>query len=57
MKTKGFCTVFITDMNSAGKKYLVSVYLWNSIEGTISANFIKDYSLRFSRFSQKFENF
>ena len=29
MKTVGFCTVFITDMNSAFKNTLVSVYLLN----------------------------
>ena len=29
MKTVGFCTVFITDMNSAYKNTLVSVYLLN----------------------------
>ena len=45
MKTVLFCTVFITDMNSAGKNTLVSVYLLNFHEGTISANFIKGYSL------------
>ena len=29
MKTVGFCTVFMTDMNSACKNTLVSVYLLN----------------------------
>ena len=29
MKTVGFCTVFIADMNSACKNTLVSVYLLN----------------------------
>ena len=29
MKTVGFCTAFITDMNSACKNTLVSVYLLN----------------------------
>ena len=29
MKTEGFCTVFIADMNSACKNTLVSVYLLN----------------------------
>ena len=29
MKTTGFCTVFIADMNSACKNALVSVYLLN----------------------------
>ena len=29
MKTVGFCPVFITDMNSAYKNTLVSVYLLN----------------------------
>ena len=29
MKTVGFCTVFIVDMNSAFKNTLVSVYLLN----------------------------
>ena len=29
MKTTGFCTVFIADMNSAGKNTLVNVYLLN----------------------------
>ena len=29
IKTVGFCTVFIADMNSAGKNTLVSVYLLN----------------------------
>ena len=29
MKTVGFCPVFITDMNSACKNTLVSVYLLN----------------------------
>ena len=28
-KTTGFCTVFIADVNSAGKNTLVSVYLFN----------------------------
>ena len=45
MKTVGFCTVFIADMNFACKNTLVSVYLLNFHKGTISANFIKGYSL------------
>ena len=49
MKTTGFGTVLIADMNSAGKNTLVSVYL---------LNFHKrhDFGLQFRRFSQKFEN-
>ena len=45
MTTVGFYTVFIADMNSVCKNTLVSVYLLNFLEGTISANFIKGYSL------------
>ena len=45
MKTVGFCTVFIADMNSACKNTLVSVYLSNFHKGIISANFMKSYSL------------
>ena len=45
MKTVGFCPVFITDVNSACKNTLVSVYLLNFSIRQISANFIKGYSL------------
>ena len=51
MKTVGFCTVFIADMNSACKNTLVGVYIyWISTEGTIPANFIKGYSLAIQPF-------
>ena len=45
MKTVFFCTVFMADINSASKNTLVSVYLLNFHRDTISANFIKGYSL------------
>ena len=50
MKTVGFCAVFIADMNSACKNTLVSVYSWNFHRR-------HNFGLRFSRFSQKYENF
>ena len=58
MKTVGFSTVFIVDMNYACKNTLVSVVF---IEFPYKAQFrlilSKAIALRFSRFSQKFENF
>ena len=45
MKTVGFSTVFIADMNSVCKNTLVSVYLLTFHKGKISVNFIKGYSL------------
>ena len=58
MKTVGFCTVFIADMNSACKNTLVSVYLLNfSYKAKFWLILSKAIALRFSRFSQKFENF
>ena len=54
----GFCTIFIADMNSAGKNTLVSVYLLNFHRMHNFGKFLsKTIALRFSRFSQKFENF
>ena len=58
MKTIGFCPVFITDLNSACKNTLVSVYLLNFyIEGTILANFIKGYSLAIQPIFSKIRKF
>ena len=46
MKTVGFCPVSIADMNSACKKYPSKcIIIEFPYEGTISANFIKDYIL------------
>ena len=57
METIGFCTVFMADINSACKYSLVSVYLLISIEGTISANFIKGYSLAIQAVFSKIRKF
>ena len=58
MKTVGFYNVFITDMNSACKNTLVSVYLLNfSYKAKFRLILSKAIALRFIRFSQKFENF
>ena len=58
MKTVGFCTVFIAYMNSACKNTLVSVYLLNfHRKAQFRLILSKAIALRFSRFSQKFENF
>ena len=45
MKTVGFCTALIADMNSACKNTQVSVYLLNFHRSPISANFIKSYGI------------
>ena len=57
MKTVGFCTVFIADMNSACKNTLVSVYLLNfhrrdnfdyfhqRLYPCDSANFLKNFRI------------
>ena len=56
MKTVGFCTVFIADMNSACKNILKKCIF---IEFADKAQFppILSKALRFSRFSQKCEKF
>ena len=57
MKTVLFYTVFITEMNSACKNTLVSVYLLNFHRRQFRLILSKAIALRFSRFFQKFENF
>ena len=58
MKTLGFGTVFIADMNSACKNTPVSVYLLNfHRRSQVRLILSKDIALRFNRFSQNFENF
>ena len=49
MKTVLFCTVFIADMNSAGKNTLVSVYLLNFHRRHNSADFLQN--LKISNFA------
>ena len=56
MKTVGFCTFSIADMNSACKNTLVSLYLLNfHRKAQFRLILSKAIALQFSRFSQKFK--
>ena len=58
MKTVGFCTVFIADMNSACNKYpSMCIFIEFSCKAQFRLILSKAIALRSSRFPQKFENF
>ena len=57
MKTVGFCTVFIANMNSACKNTSKCIFIEFPEKAQFRLILSKAIALRFSRFSQKFENF
>ena len=57
MKTVLFFTVFITDMNSANKNTLVSIFFEFPFKAQFQLILSKAIALQLSRFSKKCENF
>ena len=57
MKTVGFSTVFIADMNSMQKYPSKCIFIEFSYKAQFRLILSKAIALRFSRFPQKFENF